>query len=99
MYAEQPSLGLLILESPINGLVVASTIYIILIRRSLWQKKRFLYLPELLISARWAYSTDPRDRVFALCGPSHPELGIVPDYQATTEEVYAKSAATLMKQD
>ncbi|PMD19505.1 hypothetical protein NA56DRAFT_203443 [Hyaloscypha hepaticicola] len=69
------------------------------LRRSVWQKHKVLSLAELLISARWAYSTDPRDRVFALCGLSHPELGIVPDYQATIEEIYTSSAATVMKQD
>jgi hypothetical protein len=85
-------------EPPINGLVVASQIDQIHFRRSGWQKYKVLSLAELLDSARWAYSTDPRDKVFALCGLSDLGLGIVPDYQATIEEVYISSAAAMMKQ-
>jgi hypothetical protein len=58
------SLGLLAGEPPINGLVVASQIDQIQFRRSGWQKYKVLSLAELLDSARWAYSTDPRDKVF-----------------------------------
>jgi hypothetical protein len=93
------SLGLLAGEPPINGLLVASHIDKIRMRRIVWQKYKVLSLSELLESARWAYSTDPRDRVFALCGLSDPELRIVPDYQATIEEIYTSSAAAIMKQD
>ncbi len=103
-FAEWPqpwpkSLGLLAGESPNNNLLVAFHIERIQARRSHWQKNRVLSLVGLLYSARWACSTDPRDRVFALCGLSDPELGILPDYQATVEEIYTSSAATVMKQD
>jgi hypothetical protein len=91
-------LGLLAGEPPINGLLVATQIDQIQFRRRVWQEDKDISLVELLDSARWAYSTDPRDKVFALCGLSDLGLGIVPDYQATIEEIYISSAATVMKQ-
>ena len=84
---------------PIDSLLVVSYIDKIRMRRIDWQKHKVLSLTMLLESARWAYSTDPRDKVFALCGLCDPELRIVPDYQATIEETYTNSAATVMKQD
>lgn len=68
-------------------------------RRRIWQEHKVLPLDRLLDSARWAYSTDPKDKVFALCGLSDPKLGIVPDYKATIQQIYISTATAIMKQE
>jgi Heterokaryon incompatibility protein (HET) len=68
-------------------------------RRGIWQEQKVLPLDRLLDSARRAFSTDPRDRVFALCGLSDPKLGIVPDYQATIQQVYTATATAIMERE
>ncbi|KAE9367513.1 hypothetical protein N431DRAFT_428874 [Stipitochalara longipes BDJ] len=65
-------------------------------RRRVWQEQKILPLDRLLDTARSAYCTDPRDKVFALCGFSAPQLGIVPDYKASTCQVYISTAAAIM---
>jgi hypothetical protein len=68
-------------------------------RRRIWQHEKVLPLLRLLDSARGANSTDPRDRVFALCGLGDPKFGIVPDYKATVQQVYTSTATAIMEQE
>jgi hypothetical protein len=67
-------------------------------RRRIWQEHKVIRLDRLLDTARWGYSSDPRDRVFALSGLGDPQLRIVPDYKASTRSVYTTTVAAIMAQ-
>ena len=43
---------------------------------------------DMLEDTKESYCSDPRDRVYALLGISSNNMGIIPDYEKTTEEVY-----------
>ncbi|KAN0095639.1 hypothetical protein V8E51_016350 [Hyaloscypha variabilis] len=67
-------------------------------RRRIWQEHKVIRLDRLLDTARWAYSSDPRDRVFALSGLGDPQLRNVPDYKASIRSVYISTVAVIMAQ-
>ena len=68
-------------------------------RRHNWQQRKALHLIDLLDSARPAGSTDPRDKVFALCGLVDPGYNIIPNYSETIVQTYCKTAVSIMEQE
>lgn len=58
--------------------------------RQEWNKKRFSLLDVVSThgSLKFGNASDPRDRVFALLGVAEDDLGIRPDYNLSTAEVY-----------
>lgn len=52
----------------------------------------------LLLRFRSFHSSDPRDKVFALCGLTRP-LDFEPDYNLTTQEVFTKLAVSFLENE
>jgi hypothetical protein len=68
-------------------------------RRRGWQRGKFLDIKQLLVSARLAGATDPRDKVFAVCGLIDPAYSIVPDYMETVQQIYCRTTVAIMLQE
>ncbi|KAH7399672.1 heterokaryon incompatibility protein-domain-containing protein [Pyrenochaeta sp. MPI-SDFR-AT-0127] len=66
-----------------------------------WQSASDVDWPRVLLRHRFTLSGDPRDKIFAFfglkCKQAFEDLGIVPNYEKSTEEVYIQLAARALK--
>ena len=66
-------------------------------RRENWRRQKVLDFKDLLYATQAASSTDPRDKVLALCGLIDPAYNIVPNYTESIVSTYCKTAIAIME--
>jgi hypothetical protein len=57
-----------------------------------------LRLTSVISALRDLDTADPRDKIFAFLGLANNDLGIVPDYGATVQDVYRTATVAMMKE-